>query len=174
MLSVNTKNPGVYWPSSNLSVSHARAHTHTHMCARRYYESCYREENENEREEKRKKEGGEKPMWQREILIFTESADPSCLPPSLSLSLLLQHHPANKPVLCLLLSTPTFISFRASSFLFLSPPPYTPLILPSYSLHFHSLSLSAFTLLYYHSFCIPPPSSSLTVGELQADRSSIH
>lgn len=112
--------------------------------------------------------GGEKPMWQREILIFSESADPPLLRCSLHRSLPVTHHTN-------LSSTSFFLlpPFRAASFLFLSPPPYTLLILPSYSLLFGP-PLSAFTVLYYHSFCIPPPSSSLTVGELQADRSSIH
>lgn len=128
------------------------------------------------REEEKKIEGGEKPMWQREILIFTEIS--WSLPLSLSHPPSLHRHsflsqiflPIPLPstsshrVLCLPFLLPSFLIylFFAPSFTFL-PMHSTPL--SSFSSLFCSvfslISPSAFTRSYYHALCIPPPSSSL-------------
>lgn len=130
------------------------------------------------REEGKKIEGGEKPMWQREILIFTEIS--WSLP--LSLSRILprstatafslksffpfpfhQPHPT--------VSSASLFSYLASLFIYLFfAPSFTFLPMPSTPLSsfsslccsvFSLISPSAFTRSYYHALCIPPPSSSL-------------
>lgn len=138
---------------------HANRHTHTDITATG--KRTKMKEQEERWGKKGKKEGGEKPMWQREILIFSESADPSCLPPpsfTVACISLPPCHPPYKPVLCLLLSPPTFISFSSSLFsVSLTTSLYSPhpaLLLPPFSLPLSRLSGFVLSLFLYSTSLI--------------------
>lgn len=187
--------PSLQWHMHLLICVHKHTlHTHTHDCA---HSKLLRELPQGiewkwmsiKQEVSRKKEGGEKPMWQREILIFTEIS--WSLPPSLppwtviahsSLSPSISLHINLSSASLFLLHHRTFISFPPTSFLFLSPPPSPSLHSPCLPLSslllllplFRSLSLLAFTLSYYGSLCIPPPSSSLCHSGRAAGRQKQH
>ena len=122
-------------------------------------------------------------MWQREILIFTEIS--WSLPPSLhfygflSCIPLSVFYPSQSSASLFLLRLPTFISVQPTFSLFLWPPlsPFTfslPSPSPPTPPPCIPLSLWAFTLSYYHSLCIPPPSSSLCHSGRAAGRQRQH
>lgn len=120
----------------------------THTCTNTRWHRCHRGESENERPRRGGGEGGEKPMWQREILIFSESADP---PPRCSLhrSLLVTHHTNLSSASFFLL--PPLSLFEQSLFCFShhlpilsSSCPPTPSFFAPPSLGFHCFVLSLF------------------------------
>lgn len=153
----------------SVSLPCTRACTHTRTNTRRH--RCHRGENENERPRRGGGEREEKSPCGRGR--FSSSLNQLIPPPRCSLhrSLPVTHH-TNLSSASFFLLLPLSL-FEQPLFCFSHHLPILSSCCPP-TPSFFAPPLSAFTVLYYHSFCIPPPSSSLTVGELQADRSSIH